>query len=230
MRAHLLHGPILLLVWEFAPISLAQDSLGNHRVTFGYGTGQFEDRSLSCAGEVLTADPIRYQEVGSQVDLWSRHARFTLYNGRHFGDRFNDGLFGGAAVAWEGQYVGLGTGVAAMSAASHRFTGPSFYVRLGNMDRAHFLLDVLPPTPVRGMAGLARAGVGFNRGHLRGRSGRLGIDLPLHYDWAYLYGFSGEWLLPVTRTADVTLQGRWGPSEEHASWGAGVGVRFTFED
>ena len=229
MRAHLLHGPILLFIWEFTPISLAQDSLGNHRIAFGYGAGQFEHRTLSCSGAVLTANPTRYQEVGSQVDLWSRHARFTLYGGRHFGDQFYDGLFGGAAVAWEGQYVGLGTGVSAVS-GSDGFTGPSFYLRFGNMDRAHFLLDVLPPTPVRGMAGLAWAGVGFNRGHLRGPSGRLGVDVPLHADQAYLLGFSGEWLLPVTRTADVTLQGRWAPSERHANWGTGVGVRFTFED
>lgn len=228
MRMRNLHGPLLLAVWQFAPLSVTQDSLGTHRVSLGYGTGQFENRTLSCAGDVISADPAPYQEVGGQFDFWRDHYRFTVYAGRHSTDLSTyDGLFSGTAVAWEGQYVGLGTGVSRVS-GSDGFTEPSFYFRLGNMDRVHFLMDVLAPTPTLGMSGLARAGIGFNRGHLRGSSGRVGIDLPLHGDEAYPFGVSGEWLTPLTGNTDLIVQGRWAPTEEHASWGTGLGLRYSF--
>ena len=154
MQLNILRGPLLLLVWQVAPVEVQPDSNGRYRVSFGYGRGQYEARQLNCAGNVVSARPVGFQASGAQVDAWpTTRIRFSAFGGVLSMDRGRyDGPFGGLLIAAEGQHVGIGAGPVHVS-GSDSFTGPSLYLRLGNIDRPHFRFDVLPPSPTFGTTG-----------------------------------------------------------------------------
>ena len=229
MQLNILRGPLLLLVWQVAPVEVQPDSNGRYRVSFGYGRGQYEARQLNCAGNVVSARPVGFQASGAQVDAWpTTRIRFSAFGGVLSMDRGRyDGPFGGLLIAAEGQHVGIGAGPVHVS-GSDSFTGPSLYLRLGNIDRPHFRFDVLPPSPTFGTTGWGRVGIGFNQGHLRGASGFAGFSITPYSDESHVGGVFGEVLIPAGTRFDLAVRGAWRPSAQYADWGAALGARYSF--
>ena len=228
----LLRGPLLVLLYQVAPITSRQDSLGRYRVTVGFGGGQWENEQFSCEGDLISANPVRYSSGGAQVDAWpGSRLRLTGFGGvlHQTADFFSadySGGFGGGQVAYEGQHIGLGFGLTHVSGLDG-FTAPVPYFRIGNIDRPHFRIDALAPNPAFSTAGWARIGMGFNNGHLRGTSGFFGLGArPPDYNSKALA--VGEFRFPIARRLTVQVQGLVGPGERTTQWATGFGLRYDF--
>ncbi|HEU5259983.1 MAG TPA: hypothetical protein VFU41_01025 [Gemmatimonadales bacterium] len=243
IHRRLLYGPLLLLLYQGAPIAARQDSLGRYRVTVGFGGGQWENEEFSCEGNLLSTTPVRYRSGGVQLDAWpDPHLRLTAFGGStgetvgatiatdpqyssSYVERY-DGPFGGAQVAFEGQRFGIGIGVTTLSGVDG-FTGAAPYVRIGNMDKPHLRMDVMTPNPALPSVGWGRVGVGFNNGHLRGTGGFLGLGFgPVDYNSKA--ALIGEIRLPIAPRLAGQVQGLVGPGENASQWSAGLGLRYDF--
>ena len=241
-RSRLFHGPLLLLLYQAVPTP-TQDSLGRFRLTGGYGAGQWENAAFSCEGTLLSTTPVKYQSGGAQLDaLVDPHVRLSVFGGAQtrsegvteasdtayaspYIERY-DGAFGGAQVAYEGQRFGLGVGLTGVSGRDG-FFAPAPYLRIGDIDKAHFRFDALSPNPAFPTTGWGRIGVGFNKGHLRGRSGFVGLALgPTDYESKV--GLAGELGFPISRGLSAQVQGLAGGGNRVTQWNAGFGVRFDF--
>jgi len=240
----LLRGPLLLLLYQTAPVGIQQDSLGHSRLTFGAAGGQWENAEFSCDGSLLSTTPVSYRSGGIQLDHWAApHLRVTAFGGATgqtpgvtdatdpsystpYVERF-DGAFGGVQVAYEGQRFGAGIGLTRVPGADG-FIAPAPYLRIGNMDGAHFRAEALSPTPAFPTSGWGRIGVGFNKGHLRGPSGFVGLALgPIDYESKL--ALTGEVAFPMGGRMTGQLQGLFGAGERVMQWNAGVGLRIDFD-
>jgi len=235
MRARLLHAPLLLLLYQTVPARVEPDSLGRYRLTLGYGGGQWEDEEFDCQGQLVNAARVPYRSGGAQLDAWlSPHLRVTAFGGTFrpmprpdFGASVHDyyGGFGGAQLAYEGRHFGIGIGPAHVSGYDG-FTGPSSYLRIGNMDGVYFLSEALQPTPVFSSTGLGRTGVGFHQGQLRRVGGFFGIAFPPPYNGKAM--LTGSLRYPVAGRLTLLLDGVVGPGEQYGQQGAAVGLRYDF--
>jgi hypothetical protein len=225
------------------PAPVTQDSLGRYRLTGGYGAGQWENAAFSCEGTLLSTTPVRYRSGGAHIDAWVEpNVRLSAFGGattHSLGatepvDSSNstpfienyDGAFGGVQVAYEGQRFGAGLGLTRVSGPDG-FIAPAPYLRIGNMDRAHFRFDALSPNPAFPTTGWGRMGVGFNKGHLRGRSGFVGIALgPTDYESRI--ALAGELGFPIGGGLSGQVQGLAGGGNRVTQWNAGFGLRLDF--
>lgn len=229
------YGPLLLLLYQAAPVSVHPDSLGRYRISVGYATGQWEDEEFSCEGELLGATPVRNHSAGVQIDAWpDNHVRLTAFGGKAsqsagetqtFVESFAGG-YGGVQLAYEGQKVGLGVGV------THLNTGdPSLqfapHLRVGNIDKAHFRMDVMTPNPALPSVSWARVGVGVNNGHLRGPGGFGGLGFG-PFDYNNKAAFLGELHYPIARGLTAQMHGLIGPGEKSSQWSFGGGLQLDF--
>jgi hypothetical protein len=236
------YGPLLLLLYQAAPLSVQQDSLGRYRVSAGFAGGQWENEEFSCDGQLLSATPVRHHSAGLQVDYWPEdRVRLSAFGGvtsQSIGQTQGtdssyfpyiegfSGPYGGAQLAYEGQKIGLGVGITHVR-SSEGWTSFAPYFRLGDIDGSHFRADFMTPSPALPSNAWARMGVGFNEGHRRGVGGFLGVGFgPLDYNEKAV--FIGEVRFPVARRLGVQLQGLTGPGERTPQWGAGFGLRYDF--
>jgi len=220
---------MLLLIWQVAPVAVERDSTGSVQLTLGFGGGQFEQRSINCAGDVTDSWPVGFRTAGAQVDAWpNRRFRLSTFGGLYMTES-NHRPYGGFQLAAEGQKVGLGIGAAHSPFAEFEGTVPSGYVRFGNIDRAHFRFDVFPVTPVLGVTGdVFRTGVGFNQGQVHGTRGFLGVSIGPYADQAYGGGIFAELYQPVGRRLSVGVLGSYRLSEDYFDAGLGIGLRYHF--
>jgi hypothetical protein len=231
MRLSLLRGPMLLLLWQTAPVSFQQDSAGRVQIALGYGAGQFEQRDLSCAGDVLSANAVPFTARGAQIDAWPATAvRITAVGGALTSGEQTVG-FGGFQVALEGPGAGIGLGAAALPwSALDQDLGrimPSLYLRAGSRDGGHFRIDLAPPTPTPGATGdLLRMGIGVNQGLRHGVRGFFGVSVSPLFDESHVGGIFGELEFPVTRQLDLGLAGSWRSSETYDDAAARALVRY----
>jgi hypothetical protein len=234
MRLARFKGPLLLLAWQVAPISAGPDSTGKFQLGLGWGGGQFENRSIGCSGEVLSANPVPFNAGGAQLDYRpSGTARFSAFGG-FLTQRGGHSGWGGAQAALEGRVVGFGVGIASVQfedIGGEGITGavPSAYFRLGSRDRVHFRADMFYPTTAMGTTGdVLRMGVGFNQGMHHGKRGFFGISIGPYADESHLGGFFGEFETPIAPRTDLSLGGSWRPSAQEFDGGARVGLRYHF--
>ena len=242
MQARIWHAPLMLFALQAAPVGVQQGSDGRVRLSFGYGTGQFEERQLNCSGSVVSARPIPYHTIGGQLDAWPQaNFRFTAFGGLFSTDSgFNPasfgssapvitwgGAFGGGMIAWEGSTVGVGGGAARIPFDDPRVV-PTLYLRLGPRDRWHFRTDVYHPSPVFPTTGVVRAGIEYRGAYEQGAGGMLGISIGQFSDESHLGGPYAELHLPITRSLDFSLYGAYRPGAEFEDWSAAVSLRYTF--
>jgi hypothetical protein len=240
----LYHGPLLLLVYQAVPAPVTQDSLGRYRLSGGYGGGQWENAAFSCEGTLLSTTPVRYSSGGGQIDAWVEpNLRLSAFGGSQthsqgateaidsanlspYIERY-DGPFGGAQVAYEGQRFGLGVGLTRVSGRD-AFFAPAPYLRIGNMDKAHFRFDALSPNPAFPTTGWGRIGVGYNKGHLRGTNGFVGFALgPTVYESKP--ALAGELGFPIGGGGlSGQVQGLGGVGNRVNQWNLGFGLRLDF--
>lgn len=117
------YGPLLLLLYQAAPVNVQQDSLGRYRIAVGYATGQWENEEFGCDGQLLSATPVRHHSAGVQVDVWpDDRVRVSAFGGTasqsvgvtqsadsQYGPGFVEpfaGAYGGVQLAYEGQKLG----------------------------------------------------------------------------------------------------------------------------
>jgi hypothetical protein len=235
-KLRLLHGPLLLLLYQTAPVTVERDSLGLYRLTLGYAAGQWQDEDFSCDGQLINATPVAFQSVGGQLDVWpDRSVRVTGFAGatrdRHADTPDPSAVTGwtgfhGIQFAYEGRSVGAGLGLAE-TATLDGGLAPSLYLRFGDIDRVHFRTDMMPPSAMFPTAGWGRIGAGYNAGHLRRAGGFLGIGVgPADYSEKVV--FFGELRLPVGRHLTSQFNGLIGPGARDAQFGGGVALRLDF--
>lgn len=230
MRLASYKGPLLLLAWQIVPVSVGPDSAGRFQVAVGWGGGQFEDRSVGCDGEVLSARPVRFNSGGLQLDYWpSDQVRLSAFGGMLTENGVGSG-WGGAQAALETRYVGLGLGVSRISFQEVYGTMPSAYVRFGSRDHVHFRTDVFHPTTAVGATGdVVRIGVGFNQGLRRGKRGFVGLNAgPFTDESGHGAGFFGEFEAPIASRVDLSVGGSWRPSVEEFDGAVRAGLRYHF--
>lgn len=236
------YGPLLLLLYQAAPVSVQQDSLGRFRVSAGFATGQWENEEFSCDGQLLSATPVRHRSAGVQLDIWpDDRVRLTAFGGtasQSLGETVSAdsqysipfvepfaGPFAGGQLAHEGQKVGFGIGITRISGTEDPF--PAISLRAGNIDKAHFRMDAFTPSPVLPSVAWGRVGIGVNRGHLRGAGGFMGVGLgPPDYNTKA--ALLGELRLPVGRHLMAQFHGLIGPGEQYTQWNFGTGLQFDF--
>jgi hypothetical protein len=229
MRLASYKGPLLRLAWQIVPISAGPDSAGKLQFAVGWGGGQFEDRTIGCSGEVLSARPVPFNAGGLQLDYWaSNQVRLSGFGGFVTQNGVGSG-WGGAQAAFEGRYVGLGLGVASVPFDEFNGAVPSAYVRFGSRDHAHFRMDAFHPTTALGATGdVFRIGVGFNRGLRHGKRGFFGFNVGPYSDESHVCGFFSEFETPIASRLDMSVGGSWRPSEEESDAGIRVGLRYHF--
>ena len=232
MRFGLLRGPLLIALYQAAPLSVARDSLGRYRFAVGYGVAEFEKDQYDCQGNLTAASRAGWRVGGAQLDAWpSPGLRLTAFASRIRSDSIfeYDGLALGGMLAAEGRYVGFGVGVAGVPGRfSGGSTGPALYLRFGNIDRVHFRFDALAPSSTFGITAWGRVGVAFNQGHLRGASGFVGLSGCPYCDEKINVGLFADLTIPATRRLDFTVRGRAGPGQRLGEWGTGFGLRYNF--
>ena len=223
MSPRLMGGPLLLLLWQVAPVGVKPDSAGRYRITVGFGTGQWEEQSCD-----RPPVPHEYRFAGGQIDAWpSTGIRVSGIGGAlsYSGGRTFAVVGGVAAV--EGQYFGIGGGVMTSGWADPNGDTrvPSIYLRAGNRDRLHFRFDMLAPSTTMPTTGVMRAGLGFNQGLLRGAAGFVGLGFTSFQPGL---GPFAEISLPFGSALDLNASGSWRPSAQYADWGLSLGARYTF--
>src|SRR6185295_6432395 len=140
MHSRLLHGPLLLLLYQVVPVSAGPDSTDRFRLSVGAGGGRLENAVFSCNGDLVSATKVPWSSGGAQLDAWATpHLRVSAFGGNFHPTPMPDsgvyvrdysGAFGGGLVAYEGRMVALGGGIHRVSGAD-AFTAPTGYLRIG---------------------------------------------------------------------------------------------------
>lgn len=237
------YGPLLLLLYQTAPVGVQQDSLGRYRVSVGYATGQWEQEAFGCDGQLISATPIRQRSGGIQMDAWpDDHFRVSGFAGRtsqsvgvteivdssYGGDLIEAivGTFGGVQLAYEGDHLGVGIGVTHMPSYEEG-DWPSLYIRHGVLDGLHVRMDLFTPHPALPSVGVASFGIGNNNGHLRRVGWFVGVAVgPPQYNSKAAY--TGELHFPVGRQLTARLHALAGPGERNSQWSFGGALQYDF--
>src|SRR5262245_16283520 len=236
------YGPLLLLLYQAAPVSVQQDSLGRYRVSAGFATGQWENEEFSCDGQLLSATPVRHRSAGVQLDAWpDNHVRLTAFGGKasqSLGATSSTdpqyypfveplaGPYAGAQLAYEGQKFGFGLGITKIS-GTEESPFPAIYIRAGNIDKRHLRMDAFTPNPALPSVAWGRIGIGVNGGHVRGAGGFIGLGLgPPDYNTKA--ALLGELRFPVARRVMAQFHGLLGPGEKNTQWSFGTGLQYDF--
>lgn len=147
MLPRYLLGPAVILLWQVAPVTIAQDPSGQWRVSFGVSRGDYEERTIDCAGEVTDRQSVTFTVVGGVAEYWiDRNFRLEVEGGSVAADAKAGtividpyaGGFGKALVAYERKVVGVGVGLALNPPDPWDNPGggsrllPASYLRLGS--------------------------------------------------------------------------------------------------
>ena len=175
-------GPLLLLLWLAAPVSVVQDSTTSRvRLSFGYGAGTYHSKveQMSCqTGEVtqVSTKDGSWTTRTAEVEAWPTRTIRTnvvatqLRPGGGAEDRWaTTGL-----VAAEWHQVGVGAGLVHGSGADP-FTAPVVYVRVGDLDKRHFRVELAVPEPPVPARTWLRIETGKNLGRRRGARWIAGV-------------------------------------------------------
>jgi len=227
MRIRHLAAPFVLLYWQLGPIPqpvTEPDGSVHWSLSAMAAKGQWEDASFDCDGNLTGSEAAPYRDVGGRVDVeLPQGIRFTAVAGsaQHTSSYFNgtgynyDVTTWGGMVAWEGNRIGTGVGIVHDQEGQNK---PSFFLRTGRRDHAHFLMEVEPLSETRMMAGVMRTGIGF-------KYGVVGLTFSPYYEKFSQTAVFGDFNIPVTHFLDVRLAGTAGPGIETSQWGFGAGLR-----
>jgi hypothetical protein len=244
MSSRLFLGPLLLLVWQVAPVTAVPDSSGRYRITLGYGGGQLEYRRLDCSGNVVAADPSAFSFGAVELEAWPDDrlrvtgAAALIRTSPGEASAFDvhvTTMLAGTLLAYEGGVAGIGLGISNMGRWFEAAGGevdntpalPAFYLRLGSRAGAHYRLDVLTPTAFVPVSGVVRTGLGWGRGRERRASGFAGVSFGPAADEAYPVGGFLELGIPITGRVDAMAAGVFRPSHTFTDWGLVVGGRIN---
>lgn len=184
MLARYLNAPLLLLLWQIAPVEARRSEDGRVRFSFAAGRGNFAFDDLpaspggvSCDGhsygprDAYTADK-GYTIEGASAEVWARRnvRVWAAIGGVTDNSLERNGTFGAAQVVFEQEKFGIGLGLASLGGIE-RSLQPSASVRYGSLDHFSVRADYRHPGAGMGLSGGPRIGVGWNQG----RSGRTRV-------------------------------------------------------
>lgn len=180
MHARYLNAPLLLLLWQVAPVDLKRDEVGRMRISFSLGHGNFafqddpgyppgvDCSGASYPGRAPSTEVSRYSSRGVAAEVWAKHTvrihaalgGVTDWTGERLG------TFGAAQVVLEQKKFGIGLGFAAFGGTEGSLQ-PSGSARLGSLDGVSLRADYRLPEAGMGLRGGPRVGLGWNQGHNR---------------------------------------------------------------
>lgn len=182
MLARYLNAPLLLLLWQVAPVDLKRDDHGRVKISFGAGGGNYTFRDapgyapgVDCTGESYEGrDPYTeadtYTSVGGSAEAW---ATSTLrlqgaYGQITDGSGERNGKFGAAQAVLERRKFGVGLGVAAFG-GTRGALHPSASARVGSLEGLSLRADYYNPDAGMGLIGGPRIGVGYQGNSMKPR-------------------------------------------------------------
>lgn len=229
----------ILLAWQAAPS-------GRFRLTFGSGASHYlhdiewygsdfncDSSECNCSESAPYThhgtESKSYASTGVQLEAWpSNSIRLSGSAGKA-----NDALFGALHLAWEGQWFGLGGGYAHASDSIGE-SGLSGYLRIGKLDGVHLRGEVLPPSPIWGLGGWSRVGLGYNLGRGPGTGVFVGLaktmsNLALKEARNEETALFADVNVPLLGSSvDLLLRGHLGVASGSPPWGLGAGARVAF--
>lgn len=178
MLARYLNAPLLLLIWQVAPVDLKRDDHGRVKISFGAGGGKYTFRDapgyapgVDCTGEAYEGrDPYTeadtYTSVGGSAEAWAtKTIRLLAAFGRVTdGSGERNGRFGGAQAVLERKDFGVGLGLAGFG-GTRGALHPSASARVGSLEGLSLRADYYNPDAGMGLIGGPRVGVGLNQGN-----------------------------------------------------------------
>ena len=246
-------GPLLLLLWQAAPVSVVQDSTTSRvRLSFGYGAGTYSSKveQMSCqTGEVtqVSTKDGNWTTGTAEVEAWPTHriranvVTTQLRPSSGVEDRWaTTGL-----IAAEWHQVGVGAGLVHGSGADP-FTAPVVYVRVGDLDKRHFRVELAVPEPPVPARTWLRVGTGKNLGRRGGARWFAGVATTLpgaqsSGDGDSHVAFFGDAFVPIghrSSPVELKLSAQFGFGDiyhesigangTYTSWQFGAGVRYSF--
>jgi hypothetical protein len=183
MLARYLNAPLLLLIWQVAPVPSRPDEGGPVRLSFGAGNGAFAfdnypgyPGGMNCGGtypgrSAYTQDK-GYASKGGSAEIWIRRdiRIWTAIGSISDNSLERGGTFGAVKMALEKDKFGIGLGFATLGGLE-RVVQPSASVRYGSLNRFSVRAEYRQPVAGMGLAGGPRIGIGWNQG--RGRKTRF---------------------------------------------------------
>jgi len=178
-------GPLLLLLWQAAPVNVGPDSTGRVRVSLAFGAGAYHSKieQMSCeTGEVtqVSTQDGSWTTGTAEVEAWPTNTiranvvTTQLKPGGGAPDRWaTAGL-----VAAEWRQVGVGAGFV-HAAGAQPFTAPLVYFRLADLDKRHFRVELAVPEPPVPARTWLRIGAGKNLGRRGGARWITGVAMTL---------------------------------------------------
>jgi len=190
-------APVCLFMLQSAPVAI-ESAPGGLRLGIGGAIGSYEEQSVNCDGDVISRERRRLRSIGAEASgrisptlrvtghaghMWtSSEAGSTLappYEG------FFGGVMGGLDETNLAMGVGLSTAPGAVDTASNELSNrvlPMGFLRIGELDRLHFRVEIGGPPVPGAPPELGRAGLGFRLGDRRRVGFRLDLgvsDFPL---------------------------------------------------
>lgn len=169
MYARYLNAPLLLLLWQVAPLDYRTDRAGKVRIDFGAGSGFYRylhSTGVGCSGEpVEVRTPAKYTSRAVSAEVWASDA---IRVNAAFGSVTDEtgalnGRLGGAMASLERRRFGLGLGVSSLGGSEGSWT-PAVALRLGPLDGASLRADYGFPGATMGLLGRPRVGLALNQG------------------------------------------------------------------
>lgn len=242
MYARYLNAPLLLLLWQVAPVDLKRDEAGRVRISFGAGKGDLAFRNdpgypagVDCAGDSYPArapytEATDYSSSGIAAEVWANDnlrihgalGSVTDYSGER------QGTFGAAQAALERKNFGIGLGFASFG-GTVRTLQPSGSLRLGPLDGISLRADYHHPETQMGLIGGPRIGLGWNQGRNRKPRLFLGMARTPVPDSAQRLGGFLELAVPLGflrggLSVNGFLGGRYQGNEARQIYSVGVGA------
>jgi hypothetical protein len=241
MLARYLNAPLLLLLWQVAPLDFHRDHAGRVRLSFGAGRGDFAFRDdpgypagTSCAGSYPArapyTDKLGYSSRALAAEVWASqrvriHAAIggvTDYSGERHGS------FAAFQAALEQKHYGFGLGFAAFGGPNHSLQ-PSASARLGSLDGLSLRADYRQPQSAMGLIGGPRIGLGWNQGQSRKPRVLFGLATTAIPDTARRVGGFVELAVPLGflrsgLSVNGFMSGRYHGNEVRQIYSLGLGA------
>lgn len=241
MTRSILAGPVLVLLWQVAPVRTVPDSSGRIHLSLGYGAGTYHSHAevTSCDGQTVASSTKdgTWTERSGEAEAWlgDRVRANVTVAARSATPEVPARRLAGSLVAVETPTIGVGGGIL-HAGGLDAFTAPQVYLRLGALDGRHARLDLVVPDPPALGHQWVRVAMASNEGRAPGTRWLLGLSRPLDGPGGSL--LTGEVLLPVGRDLEFMLGGRLGVGSlyhetigadgSYSSWRVTAGLRVSF--
>jgi hypothetical protein len=240
MYPRYLNAPLLLLLWQVAPVDVVRDDGGRLRVSVAGGAGEYAFQNYDPVpgggcygfpGRSSRTEARDYESRGVSLIVWAKNTIRILTAAGSVKDDTGErrGAFGAAQAVLEKEKFGVGLGLASFG-GQERIVEPSASARLGPLDGLSLRADYRQPEAGMGLIGGPRVGIGFNQGTRRRGNFFVGIATTPVPDGAKRVGGFVELGLPLgflDRKAGISVRrfmsGVYHGNQERRIFSLGIG-------